>query len=91
MVIPHGLLRGLRLPDETIPHRLGGFVRMTWLLQEIDAFDQRWPFASDVGAVAAGMDNLQLRLPAFQRFGAAPIVLIFSWMKTGCGSRRRPA
>ena len=50
------------------PGNLAQFARvceMIWLLQEIDAFDQRWPFANDVCAIAAGIDDLQLRLLAF--------------------------
>jgi hypothetical protein len=40
---------------QAIPHSLHEFVGMTWLLQEIDAFDQRWSFANDVCAITAGM------------------------------------
>jgi hypothetical protein len=64
-VFSHGSLCGVLLPIQAISHNLREFVRMIWLLQEIDAFDQRWPFANDVCAIAAGIDDLQLRLLAF--------------------------
>ena len=58
------ILYSILLLIQAIPHRLREFLRMIWLLQEIDAIDQRWPFANDVCTISAGIDDFQLRLLA---------------------------